>query len=69
MPSTAYVSPDHDPYKSMEEWAAWDDAAGLAEDSQRQATDWVVSWGTATLTVAAIVLPVICVLVAVAISN
>jgi heme/copper-type cytochrome/quinol oxidase subunit 2 len=53
----------------MQEWAAWDDAAGLAEDNKRKATDWVASWGTATLTVAAIVLPVICVLVAVAISH
>jgi hypothetical protein len=69
MPSTAFVPPDHDPYKSMQEWVAWDDASGLAEDSQREAADWVASWGRATLTVVASVLPVISILVAVAVSH
>src|SRR4051794_17063725 len=32
MPSTAFVPPDHDPYQSIQEWVAWDDASGLAED-------------------------------------
>ena len=48
---------------------AWDDASGLVEDSQREPADWVASWGTATLTVVAIVLPVISILVAVALSS
>ena len=69
MASTAFVPPDHDPYQSMQEWVAWGNASGLAEDSQREAADWVASWCTATLTVVAIVLPVISILVAVAVSH
>ena len=53
----------------MQEWVAWGNASGLAEDDRREAADWVASWGAATLTVVAIVLPVISILVAVAVSH
>lgn len=78
MPSTTYVPPDHDPHKSMQEWMAWDAAAELAEKNQRTAAkqrrsetdrNWVASWVTATLTVVAMVLPLISILFAVAISH
>jgi len=78
MSSTTYVSPDQDPFKSMQAWVAWGDAAGLAEKGQHESVkhrrreagrNSVASWGTATLTVVAIVLPVISILVAVAVSR